>query len=153
MKILKWLAILVVGAPAILIAFVYLRNKAVGPEGWAMDNTIDKLRTRMKDPESMVIRSSFIVHHAEAEGQDDVIAICGVVDAKNSFGGYTGGTRFVSRSVSSRKFDTFDTGEVILEKPEEQRLAESVHMLSGFDNVYWNPQCVDAGHPAVKPAT
>jgi hypothetical protein len=153
MKILKWLAVVVVGVPVVLIASAYIRNKAVGPEGWAMDNTIDKLRAQMKDPESMVIRSSYIVHHVEANGEEDVIAICGVVDAKNSFGGYTGGTRFVSRSASNRKSDTFDTHEVILEKPQEQREADSVHMLSGFDHVYWNPQCVDGAHPAVRPAT
>jgi|GEM_PF-6026974 len=112
-----------------------------------MNNTESRLKAKMKDPESMVIRSFFIVKVNNPSEKTTTIAICGIVDGKNGFGGYTGGTRFMSRSVD--RTDTFDTYEVEMEKPNEKRTSESVHMLSSFESVYWNPACVDTEHPAL----
>jgi len=146
MKALKWFGIIILGLPLALILGIYVRNKSVGPAGWAEDNTIKQLKLKMKDPDSMVIRSSYVVQKTDKTSGDVTIAICGVVDAKNSFGGYSGGSRFMSRSVDYKSTDSFDTYEVILEDSEETKLAENVHMLSGFDKVYWNPHCVDDEH-------
>jgi len=151
MKILKWLAVLILAIPLALVLGIYVRNKTVGPVGWAEDNTLKQLRLKMKDPDSMVVRTSYVVQKTDPASSDVTIAICGIVDGKNSFGGYSGGSRFMSRSVDYKSTNTFDTYEVILEDPEETRTAESVHMLSGFDKVYWNQHCVDDGHPAAKP--
>jgi hypothetical protein len=108
LKIFKWLVILIVAIPVVIIAGAYIRNKAIGPAGWAEENTLKALKAKMKDPESMAIRSSYIVQRSK--GDDSVeIFVCGIVDGKNSFGGYTGGVRFASRSVSSKRFNTFDT--------------------------------------------
>ncbi|MBI3712631.1 MAG: hypothetical protein HY253_06685 [Burkholderiales bacterium] len=151
MKILKWLLILLVSIPIVLITSVYVRNKAIGPAGWAEDNTVKALKAYMKDPDSMVVRSSYTLSSTNADG-DMEIRICGIVDGKNSFGGYTGGTRFVSKSVRNKRFETFDTNFVKIEDSEETARALKLEMLSGFDKVYWNEYCVDSAHPPTKPS-
>lgn len=150
MKILKWLLILLVSVPLLLITSVFVWNKAIGPVGWAEDNTVKFLKARMKDPDSVVIRSSYTLSSTNADG-DSEIRICGIVDGKNSFGGYTGGTRFVSLSVNRKRLNTFDTVFVKIEDTEETARALKVKMLSGFDKVYWNEYCVDSAHPPTKP--
>jgi len=150
MKFLKWFLILLIAIPAVIVASAYIRNKAVGPTGWAEDNTIKRLRAKMKDPDSMAIRESFFVHKIDAKN-DEEIFMCGIVDGRNSFGGFTGGTRFASRSVSSKRLGTFDTYAVEIEDVEQKALASSVKMLSSFAKVYWNEYCVDATHPPITP--
>lgn len=150
MKILKWLLVLLVSVPLLLITSVFVRNKLIGPAGWAEDNTVKLLKARMKDPDSVVIRSSYTLSSTNADG-DSEIRICGIVDGKNSFGGYTGGTRFVSLSINTKRFNTFDTVFVKIEDTEEKARALKVKMLSGFDKVYWNEYCVDSAHPPIKP--
>jgi len=143
-----WFFAIVVAVPVVLIASIYIRNKAVGPAGWAQDNTVKALKEHMKDPSSMVIRSSYVVQKTDDKG-NQTISICGIVDGRNGFGGYSGGTRFASKSEYSKSLETFDTSAVQMEDPEQQRTAKEVGMLSGFDSVYWNDWCVDAAHPAV----
>ena len=151
MKIVKWFAIAIVVIPMLFLVGVYIRNKSVGPTGWAEDNTIKALKTKLKDPDSMVIRSSFFVHKINS-ANDEEIFMCGIVDGKNSFGGYTSGTRFASRSVSSKALKTFDTYTVELEDNENKQKADEVKMLSAFEKVYWNDYCVDDRHPPITPA-
>lgn len=150
MKFLKWLVIIVIGVPVLLVAGIYVRNKSIGPVGWAEDNTVKALKQRMKDPDTMVIRSSYFVQKTDSDG-DNEIAMCGVVDGKNSFGGYTGGTRFVSISKDFKTGQTFDTYIVQLEdaSTSDKATARQVHMLTGFEKVYWNGHCVDDTHPAL----
>jgi hypothetical protein len=80
MKILKVSVVLLVAVPLLLVVGIFVRNKAVGPAGWAEDNTYKKLKSSLKDPDSMAIRSSFIVQKSSANG-DTEIFVCGVVDA------------------------------------------------------------------------
>ncbi|WP_426172607.1 hypothetical protein [Pseudoduganella sp. R-34] len=150
MKILKWLVIVLFAIPVVLVGGIYIRNKAVGPVGWAEENAKKALRGMMKDPDSMIIRSSFIVRKPNTNGGED-IAICGIVNGKNGFGGYTGGTRFVSVSFTTNGSygETFDTRAVQIEDSAEKAKAVDVKMLSGFEKVYWNENCVDAEHPAL----
>lgn len=143
MRILKWLLIIV----AVLIAGIYIRNKAIGPEGWAFDNTERELMSRMKDPDSLEIRTHFVI--TRVNGNKSEIFICGQVDGKNSFGAYTGGTRFASRSTSNKDLGTFDTWSVQVEDEQETRKAREVNMLSSFEQVYWNDWCVDSKHAPV----
>lgn len=151
MKFLKWFVILVVAIPVVLAAVFFIRNKVVGPIGWAEDNTIKELRAQMKDPGSMVIRSSYFVTKLDKDNNTE-ISMCGVVDGKNSFGGYAGGTRFVSESLATK--NTFSTNVVKLDDTDSQQKKEAaqVHMLTGFEKVYWNGNCVDDTHPALVPA-
>ena len=153
MKMLKWLVLVLVGVPLLIVAGVYLRNKAVGPDGWARDNTIKQLKTNMRDPGSMVIRSSYIVKVTDPAKTVTTINLCGVVDAKDAAGAYTGGLRFVSRSIDDNQAGTFDTYAVLIEDPAQKTIADSQHVLSAFTSRYWNAHCVDAAHPALLPAT
>ncbi|WP_139205777.1 hypothetical protein [Pseudomonas guariconensis] len=146
MKTVKWVVIILL-IPVIVMAGAFVRNKMIGPVGWARDDVEKTLRARMKDPDSMVIRSSFVVEK-KIEGQTE-ISICGFVDGKNSFGGYAGNMRFASRSVSNEQLGTFDTYTVEIENPRETAQAREVNMLSGFEVVYWNKFCVDEQHPAL----
>lgn len=147
--VLAWIFAVIIAIPAVLAAGFYMRNKAVGPVGWAHDDTVKALKDKMKDPGSMVIRSSFVVQKTDEKG-DRFIYTCGIVDGKNSYGGYIGGTRFASKAMYSKSLDTFfGTRTVQMEDPEQERTAKKVGMLSGFDKVYWNEWCVDAEHPAV----
>lgn len=152
MKFLKWVVIVLVAVPVLIVVIAFIRNKTVGPKGWAMDNTEIRLKEIMKDPDSMVIRSFFIVNVNDPSNEKTTISICGFVDGKNGFGGYTGGTRFMSRSVSYNSRNVFDTREVKIEDPNDKQIAEKVHMLSAFEKVYWNPNCVDSEHPALTVA-
>ena len=139
MKILKILLLSIAGLIVLLAGGSYLRNKMIGPEGWALDNTETKLKTMMKDPGSTTIKSSQTFINIDPATGAKTIHICGVVDGKNSFGAYSGGTRFVSRSVST--VDTFDTYEVDLEDPEDVLLAREANLPSAFEKVYWAPYC------------
>jgi len=139
MKILKILLLSIAGLIVLLAGGSYLRNKMIGPEGWALDNTETKLKSMMKDPASTAIRSSQTFSTVDSSTGAKTIYICGVVDGKNSFGAYSGGARFVSRSVSTA--DTFNTYEVNLEDPEDVSLARAANMPSAFEKVYWAPYC------------
>jgi len=149
--VLAWIVGIIVAIPVIFVAGVYVHNKAIGPVGWAQDNTEKALKRMMKDPDSMVVRSSYVVQKTDDSG-DQLIYVCGIVDGKNSFGGYAGGSRFASKSTYSKRFETFDTQSVHMEDAAQQRAAKQVGMLSGFDKVYWNDWCVDSEHPAVIPS-
>jgi len=146
--VLVWVLGVIIAIPIVLIAGIYIHNKAIGPIGWAHDNTVKALKERMKDPSSMVIRSSYVVQKTDKKG-NQFIYICGIVDGKNSFGGYAGGTRFASKSEYSKSLDTFDTWSVQMQDPEQEQTAQEAGLLSGFDSVYWNDWCVDAEHPAM----
>lgn len=141
MKILKVLLLSIIGLFVLLAGGSYVRNKMIGPEGWALDKTEAKLKSMMKDPASTTIRSSRTFTNIDPTTGAKTIYICGVVDGKNSFGAYSGGTRFVSRSVSTT--DTFDTYEVDLENSEDVSLARAANMESAFERVYWAPYCRD----------
>jgi len=80
---------------------------SVGMYGWFLDSNSgdnsqgvkeasyivvhqDRIKARMKDPESARFRNVFVSHSLGGP------LVCGEVNAKNSFGGYTGFQRFVS---------------------------------------------------------
>lgn len=144
MSALKWIGI-VVAVPVVFVAGIFVVNKISGPVGWAKADVEKNLRAQMKDPDSMVIRSSFVVER-KMEGKTE-ISVCGIVDGKNNFGGYTGGMRFASRSVSTD--DTFDTYTVKIEDPSDLADARNRNILSIFEDIYWNKYCVDESHPAL----
>jgi len=152
MKIVKWLVVLLAGVSLVIVAGVFIRNKVVGPAGWAKDNTVDQLKTDMRDPGSMVIRSSYIVSVKAPGKNSTTLVLCGVVDAKNDAGAYTGGLRFLSASVDDNDAGTFDTGPVLIEDPAQKVEAQRLHVLSNFESAAWNTRCVDAAHPALAPA-
>ena len=150
MKSLKVLLGIVILVPIVLIATAYVRNKAVGPVGWAQDDAESRLRQLMKDPDLMVVRSSFVVQRATETGGVE-ISVCGIVDGRNSFGGYSGGQRFASLSYHHPELETFDTRSVEIEDPAQKAQAEELGRLSAFESVYWNSRCVDSANPPLQP--
>jgi hypothetical protein len=150
MKAIKIIVLVLVLVPAVAVLAIFVRNKAVGPVGWAQDDAERMLGGYMKDPESMVIRSSFVVQRTTAHGYIE-ISVCGIVDGRNSFGAYTGGQRFASLSTHSSSLKTFDTRSVEIEDVEQKRVAASLGMLSAFEKVYCNSRCVDGLHPELVP--
>lgn len=54
----------------------------------------ERIKVRLKDPESAQFRNVFVSNTSYIS--DDTPVICGEINAKNSFGGYTGFERFVS---------------------------------------------------------
>lgn len=140
MRVLKWIIIVLIGGIAVLVAGIFMRNRIVGPQGWALDDAKQQLRVMMKDPDSMRIRTHYIVTRARDDNWTDIY-ICGVVDGKNSFGAYAGGTRFVSHSVSNRR--SFQTISVQMEDEREWQQAHQLGLPSGFETAYWNPWCAD----------
>ncbi|WP_338790501.1 hypothetical protein [Pseudomonas sp. AE27] len=146
MKALKWIGVICL-VPVVLVAGSYIRNKMIGPVGWATDDVEKALRAQMKDPDSMAIRSSYVVQRQTELGLE--ISICGLVDGRNSFGAYSGPMRFASKSLSNRELEIFETSMVKLENPLETKQYHDLNMLSVFEDVYWNNYCVDAAHPAL----
>ncbi len=143
MKFVKWFVVLLVAIPVVFVAGIYVRNKAIGPVGWAEDNTIKALKEKMKDPDSMAIRSSFVIRRTDERNGSEEIFICGIVDGRNSFGGYAGGTRFASRSVFSKALGTFDTYSVEIEDWKDKEMATQAKMQSSFEKFHWNKWCLD----------
>ncbi|MDE2257365.1 MAG: hypothetical protein KGK05_06340 [Xanthomonadaceae bacterium] len=153
MKNSKRVLLLIITTPFVLAAFFYLRNSSRSLEDWARIHTEEQLRTKMKDPDSMQIRSYYFVRRVDAKGETE-INMCGIVDGKNSFGAYTGGTPFASQSKTDRATGTFDTVLVEMEDQDEakrQALAK-IHMPTAFQGLFWDKWCVDAVHPLISPA-
>jgi hypothetical protein len=147
MKTLKFIVILIVVLGGSLFAGIFLYNKSIGPEGWAKNNTEKMLSAAMKNPESMVIRSYFFVKKPTSASAYNLY-MCGVVDGSNSFGAYSGGTRFASSSyyMDSSSGSAFDTTNLQIADKMEIDDARSVGMLSSFESIYWNEWCVDGQH-------
>lgn len=141
MGLAKKIIIVLIAIPCVLIASIYIRNKSVGPEGWAMDDAQKKLRLHLKDPDSLVIRSAETFVTIDPKDGDKIIHICGSFDGRNSFGAYGGATRFVSRSVQYAKFDAFHSGDVVVEEADDVAAARGAGRDSGFESVYWKPNC------------
>lgn len=149
-KAMKWILIVIIAIPVIAVASIWLRNKSIGPEGWLLDDAQKKIKAQLIEPDSFVLRSSYYVRRPFGTG-GTLIALCGVFDAKNRMGGFTGGARFTALATSYK--DSFDLVSVNFEDAEKKQLAEKVGLLSPFETVYWNENCVDAGHPALVAGT
>lgn len=58
-----------------------------------VEQSISNLKSRLKDPESARISGVYTV---KTEYTGDAINVCGLINAKNSYGGYTGNRLFVA---------------------------------------------------------
>lgn len=110
---------------------------------------------QLKDPDSAKFRSAYLVRRQADENGNSDLALCGVVDGKNSFGAYSGGTRFVAfgyqgesrTQVSDVRFDDSSKQQPTVDSRGTDK-PETV-----FEKVYWNEHCVDAMHPPTYTAT
>lgn len=138
MRILKITILAIIGLFVLMVGSIYVRNKVVGPEGWAMDDTEKRLRLQVKDPDSMVIRSARTFTRRDEDGTNNIY-ICGTVDGRNSYGAYGGASRFVSWSTSGS--GTFNLVSVTVEERDDVTAAERVGRPSAFETVYWSRHC------------
>ena len=65
--------------------------------GW-MDHGMDLVRAKLKDPSSAKFKDVYFKHNGK------VPAACGKVNAKNSFGGYSGYQRFLAAGSADFTF-------------------------------------------------
>lgn len=105
----------------------------------------------LKDPESARFSGLYLVPGAVRDGMQDV-AVCGVVNAKNSFGAYAGGERFVAYAykgdIGGSKL--LGISHAYLEgsnRVATAATADSANKATIFEELHWNKACVDATHP------
>ena len=96
---------------------------------WAQEAVSNKL----KDPASAQYGRTFVVPASEkSEKFSDMRVVCGEVNAKNAYGGYTGATRYIvlfGKPVSGGGTAVLD---VEMEKQPEDEL---------FTKVWWGQDC------------
>lgn len=90
-SMLFWLTLIVIAFLCLVLIGNIVANK--NPEGMARLNLQDAVKARLKDPASATFDQieTFEYEHGQ-------YALCGRVNAKNSFGAFTGYTRFVATS-------------------------------------------------------
>ena len=97
---------------------------------WTAEKNIAR---KLKDPDSAKFGKTFIVRKpADASGMSEVAA-CGTIDGKNSFGAYTGGTRFVVKGLQGDSL--LDISIMELDDPTESK-------PTTFEKIYWNTYCM-----------
>ncbi|EGR0073208.1 hypothetical protein [Vibrio cholerae] len=137
MKKLKIFLLVIITIPTLVVFSIFIRNKAIGPEGWMRDDLISELKKMVKNPESLVIRQEYV--YRKNDSPLTHIYICGLADARNSFGAYTGGFRFVATGYYTEKLYNFSG--VNIETDDEIATAKSVGVKTAFEKVYWDSYC------------
>lgn len=97
------------------------------------------IASKMKDPSSAVFNDEFTVLNPPSSDGLTILAACGSVSGKNSFGAYVGSVHYVVRFSLSDK----DELSVIDATLDDMGSAAAEHGVSPFDKVYWVPFCVD----------
>ncbi|MCD2164669.1 hypothetical protein [Comamonas koreensis] len=88
---------------------------------------------RLKDPESARFGEAFVVVPTEkSDTYPDLKIVCGRVNAKNSYGGYTGEIRFIVWLGKPEGASSSEVLEVEMEKRSEDNV---------FTQVWWGPDC------------
>ena len=105
----------------------------------------------LKDPDSARFSGLYLVPGAVREKMQDV-AICGLVNGKNGFGGYGGVERFVAYGykgtvggskllgVSRANFEGADRRATL-------GTVDTPNKATIFEEIHWNEACVDKAHP------
>lgn len=98
---------------------------------------------QMKDPDSAKFQDVHVVPSPNSERE---VHVCGTVNAKNAFGGYAGGTRFIVRVSNDNKYEV--TGLALEGTDEKSRRAtlETVKTdkpQNEFEYKYWNKLCIN----------
>ncbi len=109
------------------------------------------VRAMLKDPDSADFGDVYLVAGAKNEALQD-IAICGLVNAKNSFGGYSGNQRFVAYGYKGTIAGSKSLGisRAYVEEADRQATVGTIdtpNKATVFEEIHWNKACVDAEHP------
>jgi hypothetical protein len=105
----------------------------------------------LKDPDSARFSGVYLVPGPMREGVQTV-AICGVVNGKNSFGAYGGGERFVAYGYKGKVGDSRLLGisRAYFEGADRRTTVDTTdkpNKTTIFEKIHWNEACVDAAHP------
>ncbi|TQI78720.1 hypothetical protein FHU11_4840 [Serratia fonticola] len=87
----------------------------------------------LKNPSSAKFASVVTYRIKQTDGYADLVHVCGLVDAKNSLGVYTGSTRFVVSFLDKQQPELLAKA---IEEPENR---------AAFEAVYWKNSCKE-GH-------
>lgn len=107
----------------------------------------DMVASALKDPKSATFSDVFM--RVDKSTNDTKSGyLCGLVNSKNSFGGYTGSIRF---SASFRYSKGGDFSLSSLELEEGQNARETLDGSTFFDRVYWRNRCESSRSTATAP--
>jgi len=106
-------------------------------EKTALDKGKEMVASVLRDPQSANFKDVRFVEKSKSEDARDG-TLCGYVNAKNSFGGFTGMKRFVAGFRYSTK-GSFTLGNVALEEGSNAR--EDQYGVTPFQSFYWRPLC------------
>lgn len=149
-RALKWF---MGGVGALVVAFFALGAFLVStrtPDEVFIAEAREHVAAQLKNPDTARFGTSFVVRkQVEKNGAVfDAVALCGLVDGKNAFGAYAGGTRYVVGGFQGGKIVTI-VG-VDLEDGDRRATVKSydkAEKATIFEELYWNEKCVDAAHP------
>lgn len=139
------------GAPiALFVLLVVIGGVVGGDRSQNFQDAAERaVASQLKDGSSAQFSGVYLVRTKSPQGFD-VISACGFVNGKNSFGALAGNTRFVvwgsqsenTQDISSVNIEDHDRRGVPGKGPSRRQ------MPTIFEEVYWNPYCVDDLHPA-----
>lgn len=104
----------------------------------------------LKDPDSAKFSDVYTVEEKSTDPKIRSIAVCGLVNAKNSFGAYAGPTRFVVLQMFVPSMNVQDTSFSLLESSDRRATVASQQtgkLETVFEAVTWNKYCVNPAHP------
>jgi hypothetical protein len=110
----------------------------------AIETATEMVATKLKDPSSAKFSDVKFIRNSEI-GETSYGYICGVVNSHNSFGGYTGGIRFLADMNYSK------SGRIAVSNLELEEGSKAENFSDGityFEHFYWNRKCVRAASVA-----
>ncbi len=127
-------------SPALaLLALLALAGCEV-TEQMAVEKATEMVASQLKDPSSAEFSDIKFIRNNEI-GDTQYGYLCGVVNSRNSFGGYTGGVRFLADMNYSK------SGRIAvsnLELEEGSKAGEFSEGITYFEHFYWGRRCVQA---------
>lgn len=120
-----------------LIALAALAGCDLSEKG-AIDKAQDMIASTLKDPSSAKFTGVRMAGEKTAGDLHDGY-LCGSVNSKNSFGGYTGPIRFVAK-FQYTKGGRVEVSNIQLE--EGLNAKEASEGVSIFEQIDWNTKCI-----------
>lgn len=99
------------------VVVIALLSKSCGSNSpyTAMDYGKKRVASLMKDPESAQFDSVTFHQTSEGEGEPYIGYVCGYVNAKNSFGAFTGKKAFIVKTKITNDGKSIATSDVVLD--------------------------------------
>lgn len=99
------------------VVVIALLSKSCGSNSpyTAMDYGKKRVASVMKDPDSAQFDSVTFHQTSEGEGEPFTGYVCGYVNAKNSFGAYTGKKAFIVKTEIKNEGKSISTSDVVMD--------------------------------------